>query len=322
MQAWNPADYKIINKVSVVVLAYNNYSCLKKCISSVARQKYDNIEIILADDCSKDIKSHKIEETIRNIVKDRFGVICIFNPQNMGTVRNFNNAVERSTGDLIIPLAMDDVFADENSVSYIVDYFNEKRVLVATSYSCRICDSKMMIGPVRKEVDIYSDPEITIQRLFKYGLFFKGANTYYHKQVFSVLGKFDESFILYEDVPFLYKYLKSGFSISIVPYICVIYSVDCGVSSKKGGSQLLRNDRVKLFRNILDSDGVDQIKRNIKYNLYRNMYPEKKLTAALKYPDVIFDKLIFSFFNKNKFVPYHDEKEIRECIWSFNNRKK
>lgn len=321
MQAWNPTDYRIVNKVSVVVLAYNNYSCLKKCISSVAKQNYDNIEIILADDCSAGITPNEIEETIRSIVNDRFSVICIFNIRNMGTVRNFNNAVERSTGDLIIPLAMDDVFADENSVGYIVEHFNSKRVLVATSYSCRICDSKMMIGPLREEVCIYSNPEITLQRLLKYGLFFKGANTYYHKQVFSVLGKFDESFMLYEDVPFLYKYLKSGFSISVVPYICVIYSINGGVSSKKGGSPLLRKDRVKLFRNILDCNGIRQINRNIKYNLYRNMYPERKVRAALKYPDVIVDKLIFSLFHKIKWKPYNDEKEIRDCIQSFNSKK-
>ena len=39
------------DKISVIIPIYNMQEYLDKCISSVMRQTYDNLEIILVDDC-------------------------------------------------------------------------------------------------------------------------------------------------------------------------------------------------------------------------------------------------------------------------------
>lgn len=41
-------------KVSIIVSVYNTKMQLNRCIESLIQQTYENIEIILIDDCSSD----------------------------------------------------------------------------------------------------------------------------------------------------------------------------------------------------------------------------------------------------------------------------
>ena len=43
-----------MDKISIVVAVYNAEKTLKKCVDSLLNQTYNNIEIILVNDCSKD----------------------------------------------------------------------------------------------------------------------------------------------------------------------------------------------------------------------------------------------------------------------------
>ena len=44
---------------TVVVLSYNNSKYLEECLDSILMQSYPEIEIIIADDCSKEFDDDK-----------------------------------------------------------------------------------------------------------------------------------------------------------------------------------------------------------------------------------------------------------------------
>ena len=53
-------------KFSVLIAHYNNYGYFKQCYVSLKNQTYQNFEIILVDDCSKDGSFEKIIELTKN----------------------------------------------------------------------------------------------------------------------------------------------------------------------------------------------------------------------------------------------------------------
>ena len=83
-------------KVSIVVPVYNVEKYLKRCVDSLLGQSYQNIEILLVDDGSKDsslsiCKKYELEYTrIRVFQKENYG---------LGLTRNFG--IVRATGDYI-----------------------------------------------------------------------------------------------------------------------------------------------------------------------------------------------------------------------------
>ncbi len=91
-------------KFSIVVPVYNTEKYLDECIQSALNQTYDNFELILVDDGSKD-KSGEICDKYAE--KDQR--IKVFHKANSGMVHTRNYGIERSVGDYIISLDSDDV---------------------------------------------------------------------------------------------------------------------------------------------------------------------------------------------------------------------
>lgn len=60
--------------VSIVIPCYNHENFVQECIQSVIDQTYQNIELIIIDDGSKDGSVEKIQEMILLAKQDLFGL--------------------------------------------------------------------------------------------------------------------------------------------------------------------------------------------------------------------------------------------------------
>ena len=312
------ADYDYVRVVSIVLLAYNSYSNLSRCIESVAKQDYDNIEIVFADDGSRNIDPDEIRRTADRILNNRFNIKYLFAEKNRGTVKNFNNAISESCGDLIVPLTVDDSFVDDSVISRIVNHFNENKSLIAKSYLCVVNGTEVCVYPNDEDLKLLDDPSAADIMLLKRGLFFKGANTYYHKDVFKKMGSFDENYVLYEDVPFLHKCLSEGIRVTVVPHVCLMYSTG-GMSTKKKYPEQLRLDRIRLYRDVLSQQRFKSISRWMKYRIYRHEYPSNKIVPLLLYPDVIVRDKIYRRTHRYKRTMLNSRSEIAGYIKTIND---
>lgn len=97
------------NKISIIVSAYNTEKYIEKCILSLLNQKYENIEIIIINDNSKD----KTWDVIKNIAKDNNKIVAINNKENHGLSYNRNMGLKKSTGDYIGFIDSDDYISDD-----------------------------------------------------------------------------------------------------------------------------------------------------------------------------------------------------------------
>lgn len=116
-----------MDKISFIVPIYNVEPYLARCVDSLLNQTYENVEIILVDDCSPD-NSRSIMEAYSE--KDS-RVKCIFQPENMGVSAARNKGLEAATGDWIAFCDGDDWYlpefceemlksAEENNSDFII----------------------------------------------------------------------------------------------------------------------------------------------------------------------------------------------------------
>lgn len=95
-------------KFSVIVPVYNAEKYLEKCILSVIHQSYDNWELILVDDGSKDGSPRIVDE-----YAGKDNRIIAIHQQNAGPGIARNNGIKRATGDYVVFLDSDD-YIDED----------------------------------------------------------------------------------------------------------------------------------------------------------------------------------------------------------------
>ena len=95
--------------VSVVVAAYNHQKYVQETIKSVIDQTYQNIELIVIDDGSKDNTWQKIQE-LSDTCQRRFSRFVAQKQQNLGPSITLNKAFPLCKGKYIAVIASDDVY--------------------------------------------------------------------------------------------------------------------------------------------------------------------------------------------------------------------
>lgn len=115
--------------VSILIPVYNAEKTISKCISCAINQTYENIEIIVIDDCSKD-NTINIISTFNN-PKIKF----YRNEHNLGLSENWNECLRKSNGKFVHYLHCDDLISEdciEKKVNIIANNDNVNLVFNAT----------------------------------------------------------------------------------------------------------------------------------------------------------------------------------------------
>lgn len=117
--------------ISVLIPAYNHEKYVKETIASIISQTYQNIELIIVDDGSKDTTWQKIKE-MEEECKKRFKRIHFETKEkNEGTCKTLNRLIALAKGEFIYPIASDDMAksdAVEREVNFLME--NKDYVLV------------------------------------------------------------------------------------------------------------------------------------------------------------------------------------------------
>lgn len=106
-------------RFSIIINNYNYADYLSECIESALAQNYENYEVIIVDDGSKD--------NSREIIKSYGNVLIPIFKKNGGQGSAFNAGWEVASGELILFLDADDVIY-ENCLSTVAKYYNPKYV--------------------------------------------------------------------------------------------------------------------------------------------------------------------------------------------------
>lgn len=107
-------------KVSICIPTYNQVDYLKKTLSSIQEQDFDDYELVITDDSSTDsvevlVKSYGFGEKLK----------YFRNEISLGSPENWNECIRRARGQLIKVMHHDDAFTCNRALTYFVQLLEE-----------------------------------------------------------------------------------------------------------------------------------------------------------------------------------------------------
>ncbi|MGN1091551.1 MAG: glycosyltransferase family 2 protein [Alphaproteobacteria bacterium] len=109
--------------ISVIIPSYNHENYVQTTIRSVIEQTYQNIELIMIDDGSKDTTFEKIKE-MENECKKRFVRFVYQKQENQGTCTTLNRLLAQVNGKYVAWIASDDKYTP-NALSDLIEVLEE-----------------------------------------------------------------------------------------------------------------------------------------------------------------------------------------------------
>ena len=206
------------------------------------RQTYENIELIVSDDCTPVINvKKKIEDIIRPYERRFANIIINVNDTNLGTVKHLNYILPKTEGTYITLLGSGDEFDSPDTVAQVVDYFerNANIDILIANRKLELPGGKTLLYPSHKykKVLLQGDSEKLLKYECRVGRQLSSIGTFYRKRIIKRYGFFDDRFVLQEDSPF---FLRALYNKEEFGYI----NLDACVHKSGGVSNLAKKNPV------------------------------------------------------------------------------
>lgn len=151
--------------VSVVIPCYNHEDFVQKSIQSVIDQTYENIELIIIDDGSKDASIAKIKE-MTALCEQRFVNFEFRNRPNKGVSATLNEAITWCKGKYVALLASDDVIV-AHKTQVQVDFLEKNEDITAVCGGVNLIDKNCNVVEVKLKPEKTYDFESIIMHRFE-----------------------------------------------------------------------------------------------------------------------------------------------------------
>lgn len=242
--------------VSVVVICYNSSKTIVETLNSIKAQTYQNIELIVSDDCSPDNSTIEIIQKWLNANGSRFvHAELVTTDRNTGVAGNINRGVAHSHGEWIKSIAGDDILI-QTAIEAYVEYAmgNPEKVRMCVSDVECFSENGSVSPSLRQQYEWLFEKEreeyAEQWRRVCCELVFVGPTFFYSRELFDEVGGFMTKYGCAEEWPFVYMVLKNGNRIFAVNKKLVKYRVsETSLSAVSKGTEL-RNPR--LFRSIYE----------------------------------------------------------------------
>lgn len=202
--------------VSVVVMSYNSAHTIVETLDSIKAQTYQNLELIVTDDCSPDKSTIDIIQKWLEHNGSRFvNAELVKAEKNTGVSGNINRGVAISHGEWIKSIAGDDLLiptAIDEYVIFVTNHSEKVRMCV--------CD----VEPFATDGEVSDNLIKAYQNYFKLEsedyekqrkrvmttLVFVGPAYFYSRELYDEVGGYSEKYGCAEEWPFVYKIIMGG----------------------------------------------------------------------------------------------------------------
>lgn len=212
--------------VSIVIITYNSSEYVLETLESAKQQTYENIELIVSDDCSTDntvaICREWLEKNKSRFVRAELIVV----EHNTGIPANCNRGCKKAQGEFIKIIAGDDILLP-NCIEDLVNAIGDEFIITGICHAFFIDNNGKKT--LRTKYPIPNEPFFNFPSHLQHkklliGRFPLSSPTILlRKELFEKIGYFDERYHYIEDLPFLLKCTSAGFKITLLPKTVVLY---------------------------------------------------------------------------------------------------
>lgn len=216
--------------VSIIVITYNSSKYVLETLQSAKEQIYQNIELIISDDCSTDNTIELCAQWIEDNKHRFIAATLVFSHENTGIAANCNRGLKIAKGVWIKFIAGDDILRD-NCISDCIKYINNSSEEV-----------RLLCGRVKEFTNDIECKDIENEFIDQPDLFFKKTAREQHllllkanrilapavfikRSLLSSMNGFDERHPMLEDYPFWLKVTENGVKIHDLSKIITFYRV-------------------------------------------------------------------------------------------------
>jgi len=196
-------------KVSIVIPVYNGSNYMRDAIDSALNQTYENCEVIVVNDGSKD--EGKTEE----IAKSYGDRIRYFYKENGGVATAVNMGIEKMTGDYFAWLSHDDMFTPDKIEKQMLaaEEAGETEAIVHSNFDFFYVEEN-----IRAKVnwmDQYTREQLETGCFAPVFLAIHGSTLLIHKSHFQRVGKYDTELRSTQDSEFLFRVMRGKRSVFV-----------------------------------------------------------------------------------------------------------
>jgi Predicted glycosyltransferases len=263
--------------VSAIAVCYNHERFVKDCLESIKAQDYPNLQIIVADDCSKDASSVLIQDWIDHNPSLR--VTFLHNEQNRGLCKTLNCALSVAQGKYISMVATDDVWEPgkiEEQVQMMESLPEKTGVLYSDAYQMDESGAPLAKRFIESHSEFSSMPEGDIHEILWQSNFIPAMTTLIRRSVFEQVGLYDES-LFYEDWE-MWLRISERYHFAYFPRPTAKYRIVKSSMSKSSVDKMTLANELIFIKNLLRR-GVPRKLRSHAFNFaIRSAYREKTAT--------------------------------------------
>lgn len=183
-------------KVSIIIPVYNGQDYVEEAINSALNQTYDNKEIVVVNDGSKD-NTEKICLKYKDKIK-------YYSKENGGVSTALNLAISKSTGEYISWLSHDDLYYP-NKIEQEIKYADENTI-VMSNYD--LIDEK---GNMFLKISLSSDRINNFKSIALMKGYINGITLLIPKSAFKKCGEFNPELRCTQDYDMWFRMINKGY---------------------------------------------------------------------------------------------------------------
>lgn len=184
-------------KVSIVIPTYNHARYIRSAVESAIHQNYENLEVLVIDDGSKDGTAELLKPYLSNIK--------YIYKENGGTPSALNLGLSQATGEYVCWLSADDVFIDGKVAKQVK--LMESDPSMGFSYTSFVVIDANGVKQYDVNSAYYPNKQEMVTHLME-GCFINGSSVMMRRSALKEVGYFDESLPQAHDYDLWLRFLR------------------------------------------------------------------------------------------------------------------